>query len=295
MTHLETNDVNWFLKRQANAVAVSSALGEVAAEIQAFIRTTKAKRAVGNGSQWSAIEDFVNTIEPKAVTLVSDTFLDPDVVKWLVQQQDHIRDPEHYLRDLEVIASRIAIIQSKLSGSEPPTVSSQQMPADVSHTSESEASVSNYASSELRRLLHRFHLVSTQLQDRHDHRSTLTISDEHDVQDLLHALLRLHFDDVRREEWTPSYAGKSSRVDFFLKPQQIVVEAKKTRPGLGAKELGDELIIDIHRYAQMPACKVLLCFVYDPAQLLRNPRGFETDLSGQRDSLFVEVIVAPRQ
>lgn len=294
MTQLATEDINWSVKRQANAAEASSALGDVATEIQTFIRDTKARRAAGNGSQWSAIEDFVNMIEPKAVAVVQNTFLDPDAVKWLVQQPDHIRDPEHYLRDLENIASRLTFIQSKLSGSTSPALSTSQ--SAIASTGDRNAPPPTDTSvALLRQLLHRFHVVATQLQERYDNRSTLTISDEHDVQDLLHAVLRLHFDDVRPEEWTPSYAGKSSRVDFFLKPQLIVIEAKKTRQGLGAKELGDELIIDIHRYSQMAACKILICFVYDPASLLRNPRGFEADLSGQRDNLLVEVIVGPRQ
>ena len=53
----------------------------------------------------------------------------------------------------------------------------------------------------------RFHLVARQLRKRHDDRSTLDISDEYDVQDLLHSLLCLFFDDIRSEEGTPSYAG----------------------------------------------------------------------------------------
>jgi hypothetical protein len=147
----------------------------------------------------------------------------------------------------------------------------------------------------LRKTLHRFHAVALQLQKRHQGRATLTIADEYDVQDLLHALLRMNFDDVRPEEWTPSYAGKSSRVDFFLKQHDIVVEVKKTRAGLGGKEVGDQLIIDTRRYAEMNNCKVLVCFVYDPDSLIDNPRGFESDLSGTRGGLLVEVIVAPRQ
>jgi hypothetical protein len=293
MTQLTTDDINWSVKRQANAAAASSALGEVATQIQSFVRDAKAKCAAGNGSQWSAIDDFVNTIQPKAVAVVQETFLDPDVVKWLVQQPDHIPDPEHYLRDLENIASRITFIQSKLSGTTSLAPSTPQSSVPTSNSNAAPPNDSSLAS--LRHLLHRFHIVAAQLQERYDHRPTLTISDEYDVQNLLHALLRLHFDDVRPEEWTPSYAGKSSRVDFFLKPQQTVIEAKKTRHGLGEKELGDELIIDIHRYSQMAACKILICFVYDPAGLLRNPRGFEADLGGQRNNVLVEVIVGPRQ
>jgi hypothetical protein len=123
------------------------------------------------------------------------------------------------------------------------------------------------------------HIVARQLSQRRENRPTLTISDEYDVQDLLHALLRLHFDDVRPEEWTPSYGGKSSRMDFLLKEEQIVVEAKMTRSGLGTKEVAEQLIIDAAKYREHPDCKTLVCLVYDPSGLVKNPRGIERDLS----------------
>ena len=76
-------------------------------------------------------------------------------------------------------------------------------------------------------LLNRFHLVSMQLRDRYSRRETLDVSDEYDVQDLLHSLLHIYYDDIRPEEWTPSYAGTSSRQDFLLKNEKIVIETKK--------------------------------------------------------------------
>jgi hypothetical protein len=52
----------------------------------------------------------------------------------------------------------------------------------------------------------RFHEVARQLTHRRENRGTLEIKDEYDVQDLLHALLHIHVDDIRPEEWTPSDA-----------------------------------------------------------------------------------------
>lgn len=54
-----------------------------------------------------------------------------------------------------------------------------------------------------------FHRVARQIRSRHEQRETLSIQDEYDVQDLLHALLSIFFEDIRAEEWTPSYAGGS--------------------------------------------------------------------------------------
>ena len=67
----------------------------------------------------------------------------------------------------------------------------------------------------------------------------MEVDDEYDVQYLTHALLLLDFEDVRPEEWTPSYAGGSSRMDFLMKAEKIVLEVKKTRKGLKAKEIGE--------------------------------------------------------
>ncbi|MEZ4253046.1 MAG: hypothetical protein R3B99_32970 [Polyangiales bacterium] len=147
------------------------------------------------------------------------------------------------------------------------------------------------------RVCRRFPAVARQLMPgrRHAGRPGIDQCDEYDVQDVLHALLLLDFDDVREEEWTPSYASKSARMDFLLKVDRLVIEVKRTRKGLGAKEAKEELAIDIDHYRVHPDCGTLVCFVYDPDHLIRNPAGFERDLEGQRtDQLDVRVVVAPR-
>ncbi len=142
-------------------------------------------------------------------------------------------------------------------------------------------------------IFNRFHFVVRQLRNRYKTRLTLDVADEYDVQDLLHSLLIIHFDDIRPEEWTPSYAGKSSRMDFLLKDYKIVIEVKKTRKGLTGKEVGTQLIEDITRYKEHQDCETLLCFVYDPEGLVGNPRGLERDLSKEDGNLKVKVYVRP--
>lgn len=145
----------------------------------------------------------------------------------------------------------------------------------------------------LTKLFERFHIVARQLRRRHDGRPTLEIHDEYDVQDLLHGLLRIDFDDVRPEEWTPSYAGASNRMDFLLKEDEIAIEVKMTRDGLKDKELGEQLIIDIAKYQSHPNCKCLYCFVYDPDGNVRNPRGLEKDLAELGKGFQVKVFIRP--
>lgn len=143
----------------------------------------------------------------------------------------------------------------------------------------------------LKRLCSRFPLVVRQLRVRHNGRETIDVADEYDIQDILHSLLYLFFDDVRAEEYTPSYAGKSTRMDFLLKGESVVVEAKMTRKGLGAKEVGEQLIVDIAHYQRHPSCQGLVCVVYDPDHRLANPRGLEKDLSQNEDEFSVYVFI----
>ena len=144
-------------------------------------------------------------------------------------------------------------------------------------------------------LCDRFPIVANTLATRYDDRATITMTDEYDVQDLLGAILKLHFTDVRPEEWTPSYAGNASRMDFLLKPEQVVIEAKMTRKGLDQKEVGNQLAVDILRYQSHPDCKTLVCFVYDPSGKCNNPTVLENDLTKNHGNLNVVVIVRPKQ
>lgn len=146
----------------------------------------------------------------------------------------------------------------------------------------------------LDQIVFRFHAVAEQLRSRHSERTTLDVNDEYDVQDLLHALLRLYFEDVRPEEWVPSYAGASSRTDFLLPQIDTIVETKKTRAGLNAKTVGEQLIIDIARYKKHPQCRRLVCFVYDPEGRISNPSGLESDLNSGEHGIEVRVTILPK-
>jgi hypothetical protein len=144
-------------------------------------------------------------------------------------------------------------------------------------------------------LIERFDLVARQLQKaRRGQRDTIAINDEYDVQDLLHALLLIFFEDVRREEPVPSFAGGSAKIDFLIPKLEMGIEVKKSRDTLKDSNIGEELIIDITKYQNHPQCRKLICFVYDPDNLISNPRGVESDLSAQHDKLSVRVMIVPR-
>ena len=146
----------------------------------------------------------------------------------------------------------------------------------------------------IEQLARNFHLVVRKLSQRYNQRPALEIRDEYDVQDLFYALLTPFFEDIRPEEVAPSYAGGHARIDFLIKAEQIVVEIKKTRPSLKARELRDQLIVDKELYRTHPHCRTFIAFVYDPDGYIENAIGFERDLSSTSGDVRVKVIVAPR-
>lgn len=146
----------------------------------------------------------------------------------------------------------------------------------------------------LNTVMEKFHSVVMQIRKRYSNRETVDVSDEYDVQDLFHALLKLYFSDVRPEEWNPSYAGGSSRSDFLLPEIDTIVEVKMTRKSMSDKDLGEQLIIDIAKYKKHPQCNSLVCFVYDPEGRIANPRGIENDLNGCDSDIDVRTIIVPK-
>ncbi|TLY16538.1 MAG: hypothetical protein E6K69_03890 [Nitrospirae bacterium] len=146
----------------------------------------------------------------------------------------------------------------------------------------------------VRKICTRFHAVARQLRLRREYRATLEVEDEYDVQDLFYALLRLEFDDIVTEDWMPSYTESANRTSFRLKREKIAIVVKKTRPGLGAREVADQLVIDCQRYSTHPDCTTLFCFVYDPEGRIGNPRGLEAELTSIGDERNIEVLVSPK-
>jgi hypothetical protein len=143
-------------------------------------------------------------------------------------------------------------------------------------------------------LCQRFHAVARQLRLRGEYRSTITVDDEIDVQDLIHALLRQHFEDIGTDEWTPGYGDGAPRTTFLLDHDRLAIVVKKTRPGLSRKDLTEQVRADAERYRARGRCTRLLCFIYDPEGRIGNPRGLENELSSHTEHFTVDVIVAPK-
>ena len=147
---------------------------------------------------------------------------------------------------------------------------------------------------QLLKLLSRFHKIAQELRGRREERDTIIIKDEYDVQDLLNALLHINFDDIRKEEYSPSNSGANSRLDFVLKKEKIIIEVKMSSEKLAGKQLGAELLIDIGRYKEYPDCSDFVIFIYDKGDFIRNKNGLISDLQKQSTNEFtITVIINP--
>ncbi len=146
----------------------------------------------------------------------------------------------------------------------------------------------------LRKICLRFHAVARQLRLRKDYRTTLEVEDDYDLQDLLCALLKLEFDEVGADEWTPPYAGGSTRTTLLLNGEQIAVVTKKTRSGLTTKELAEQISADARHYSARKSCEHFFCFIYDPEGRIGSPTRLESDLTSVSDRHTIHVLVAPK-
>ena len=135
------------------------------------------------------------------------------------------------------------------------------------------------------------------LAARKHNRPNVNVTNEYDVQDLLHVILKPFYPDIAPEEYTPKRAGQQKRIDLVIKGLQTVVEIKMIRSKAHAKRVTDELDVDIANYPTHPSCRRLMCFVYDPKQLIGDPRGIEKDLSREvtqkGKTIDVAVVVRP--
>ncbi|WP_447979559.1 PD-(D/E)XK nuclease domain-containing protein [Candidatus Nitrospira bockiana] len=175
---------------------------------------------------------------------------------------------------------------------EPPERS--RLPNRTRPTQESETARPADTLALLRKICERFHRIARRLRQRRDERPTLDVEDERDVTDVLHALLSVEVDEIQVEEWSPPYAEGSSRADLCLKDDGIVVLAKKTRPGLSAKALTQQVSVDFERYKDHPDCKTLFCFIYDPEGRIGNPKVLEAELTLSFNDRHLEVLISPK-
>jgi hypothetical protein len=129
-----------------------------------------------------------------------------------------------------------------------------------------------------------------ELRSRQGDRPPFRVQDEKDLEDLLRALLPLHFDDVRPQARTPRYAA-GTRTDFLLAPERIAVTAKFARADVREARLAEQLREDAAHYLARGGCRTLVGFVYDPEGVLRDPQGLAAACARPESELEVRCVV----
>lgn len=132
------------------------------------------------------------------------------------------------------------------------------------------------------RLFDGIRLAARPLAKRRPGKPVFRLDDEYDVQDLLHALMTPWFSEIAPEEWTPSYAAGSKRMDFLVAAERIAIEMKFVHDGKRAKKIADEIVVDIEYYAQHQTVDTLIALVFDPLLLVAQRSAVERALSGSR-------------
>lgn len=141
-------------------------------------------------------------------------------------------------------------------------------------------------------LAERFRLVQRKLRKHPHGGNPVEFKTEYDDQFLMKALLVQFFDVVRAEEYTPSYGGSNSRIDFVLPEFGLAVELKHTTSAMTDASVGEQLLVDRERYKTHQDVRHLIVLVFDHDGHLDDPRGLETDL--QREHSHPDLTVTVR-
>ncbi len=113
-------------------------------------------------------------------------------------------------------------------------------------------------------------------------KAAFEIADEHDVQDLLHGVLRAHLKYTVQEDPLPKVvATKSGRADISIEELGILIEIKFARGPGDQKRIFDEYSQDLVLYASWTPLETLIFMIYNSADL-KDPEAFER-LSGDQE------------
>jgi hypothetical protein len=134
------------------------------------------------------------------------------------------------------------------------------------------------------------------VNDRRKGHENFKINDEYDVQDLLYIILKSLFSDMKYEDPIPKVGGQSTKIDFILRDECILIEVKMIKEkDMNEMEFIKQLKIDFESYHECQWIKKLFCFIYDPFKKTGDISNFK-DLNGDRTknghNFNVEVILS---
>jgi hypothetical protein len=119
-------------------------------------------------------------------------------------------------------------------------------------------------------------------KDRRKGHSVYSINDEYDLQDILYVIFKSVFPNMKDEDPIPKIGGKSTKIDFIFRENNILLEVKMIKEtDINELKFIDQLKIDFESYHQCQWLNKLFCFVYDPYKRTQDVSNFY-ELNGER-------------
>jgi hypothetical protein len=112
-------------------------------------------------------------------------------------------------------------------------------------------------------------------------KTVIKIEDEYDVQDLLYVSLKSVFPTMKYENPLAKFGGKSTRLDFVLMEEGVIIEVKQINASeKNDSKFTDQLKIDIESYHLLDYLKDLIFYIYAPNAIQDSDNFYE--LQGER-------------
>lgn len=113
-------------------------------------------------------------------------------------------------------------------------------------------------------------------------KTVIKIEDEYDVQDLLYVSFKSVFPTMKYENPLAKFGGKSTRLDFVLMEEGIIIEVKQIKESeKNDSKFTDQLKIDIESYHLLDYLTDLIFYIYAP-NAIQDIDNFE-ELQGERN------------
>ncbi|MGH9688125.1 MAG: hypothetical protein ACRD5K_13655 [Candidatus Acidiferrales bacterium] len=108
------------------------------------------------------------------------------------------------------------------------------------------------------------------------------VSQEDDVRDLLHVMLRAAVSDIKREEPVPSRNGTHKFVDLYSAFGAVFIEIKWIDKKGSWKRILREINDDIQSYPSHPGCSRIIFIIVDAVRDIPDPAQFEQSLNSEQ-------------
>ena len=126
------------------------------------------------------------------------------------------------------------------------------------------------------KVIDKFTSAAKPLVNRRKGKERIELTDEYDIQDVLHAILKPFFPTLRSEEVVPGKSTKQFlKIDFLFQSIKAAVECKYIRDEAHARKITKELNDDIQTYGNHNDCKNLVFFIYDKEMHIPDPDALE--------------------